>query len=214
MKKFITHSVLLLLLLGIQNTAFAATTYPYSPSEALENFETSYKPQYDQINADLHDVVKKAATWSSTTALQNFQISWADGTENGYSFQFIDVNNPLTALLYSPTLDNGFTQSEIARAPEMKYGIFHIPLRLRVLIPAIKNDKKLMPMLDSLISEKCNTSMFVSMHKTSTNKLIWDIKFQSENETTDQSLSCKTYQVSVSAERTTAPVFTTVQLKN
>jgi len=198
--------------MGIQNTAFAATTYPYSPSEALVNFETTYKSQYDTINADLQMVSKKAAAWSSTAVLQDFEIGWTDGTENGYSFNFIDVNNPFKALGFSPTLEGGFVQSEVNRTPAMAFGIFRVPMRLRDLIPAMKNDKKLMPFLDSLVTEGCNTSVRLTLQKTITDRLIWDIEFRSANDTADKTVSCRSYLVSTSAEKTTDPVFIVRQL--
>lgn len=212
MKKFITHSVLLFLLLGLQNTALAATSYPYSPSEVLENFESAYKPLYDQINTDLHSVNAKAFVWSSTSVLQQFTIIWADGTENGYVFNFIDVNNPVRALDFYPTFENGFQQMEVERTPEMRYGIYRAPMRLRDLIPAMKNDTRLLPTLDSLIAEKCNTSMFVTLRKTLTDRLVWRIEFRAANDGSASAISCNSYLVSVSAEKTTNPFFSIMQL--
>jgi hypothetical protein len=213
MKRFITHSVLLLLLMGVHNTVFAATTYPYSPSEALDNFDTTYRSQYDTINADLQMVSKKATAWSSTAVLQTFQIAWADDSQNGYAFQFIDVNNPLKALRFAPTLGNGFvlSESEIDRTPEMKYGIYRAPMRLRDLVPAMKNDKKLLPLLDSLVAEDCDTIIGISLQKTITDRLVWHIEFRSQPRT--DTASCNNYLVSTSAGTTTDPFFSVRLLK-
>jgi hypothetical protein len=162
MKNYFFRIVLLTLLCvgpAIASPARAATTYPYSPTEVLENFETGYKPVYDRINTDLHNAMDKASLWSATSALQNFEIGWADGTENGYTFNFIDVNDDKKALLFSPTIDEGFIQTEIDRSPDMKYGIYSVPLRLRDLVPAMKADKNLLPLLEQLIDDDRNVSI-------------------------------------------------------
>jgi hypothetical protein len=210
MKRFITHSALLFLLLSLQNIAFAATTYPYSPSEALENFESAYGARYDTINSDLGSVVAKASAWSPTAVLQNFTIGWADGTENGYSFTFIDVNNADKALDFHPAFEQGFESAEIDRTPEMAYGIFRVPMRLRDLIPAMKADEKLLPFLDSVVAEGCNTSIRITLQKTLTDRLVWRIEFRSASDVTANeapAVTCPGYIVSVSAAKPIDPIF-------
>ena len=216
MKKIICRILFLTLLCactGIAVPALAATTYPYSPTEILENFKTSYKPLYDNINADLADAIKDAQAWSPYAALQKFEISWADGTESGYTFTFIDTSgNDAKALLFYPSLDSGFKNMEIDRAPDMKHGIYSVPLRLRDLIPAIKADKNLLPFLEQLIDDDRNVSIKFTLLKNSSGFLVWRVYFTSSRDAAGTQPK-QDYLVTVDAVKTASPVFSVLKLK-
>ena len=192
--------------------ALAATTYPYSPTEVLENFETDYKPVYDSINTDLHNAMDKASLWSNTPALQSFEIGWADGTENGYLFRFIDINDDKKALIFTPVIDGGFVQTETNRAAEMKYGIYSVPLRLRDLVPAMKADKKLLPLLEQLIDDDRNVSIKFTLLKNSSGILVWRVYFTSSGDAAGTQAK-QDYLVTIDAVKTASPVFSVLKLK-
>jgi len=216
MKKIIFQTVLLTLLCispGIATPALAATTYPYSPTEVLTNFETTYKSQYDVINADLADSIKAAHAWSIDAALQKFEISWADGTESGYTFNFIDASgDKAKALLFYPSFESGFKNMEIDRTPDMKYGIYSVPLRLRDLVPAMKADKKLLPLLEQLIDDDRNVSINFTLLKNSSGTLVWRVYFTSSRDANGTQAK-QDYLVTVDAVKTASPVFSVLKLK-
>jgi hypothetical protein len=204
MKKLLSILLATILTFSCFSQAFAATTYPFSPTEVVENFETSFLPSYDQINTDLHSTMEEAKKWSPDATLGDFTIGWADGTENGYTFTFFSLNGMEgKALHFSPILDGGWYHKEIDRPADMKYGIYNVPMRLRHLIPLIKADKTVLPTLDQLITKDDDTSIKITLKKNTSNQLFWYIEFKTS----------KNYMVKVSANNKSTPVFTIQELK-
>lgn len=185
MKKFLSLllSIVSLSLVATINIASAATTAPYSPSEAVTEFENFYSSSYDQINTDRTKALEEAKKWEPNADLYQFNIWWADGTEPTYAFLFISETNKDEAYHLIKGIDGTLSGGLIGRKPDWKYNFTGANLVLRNLIPIMKNDPTLLKTLDQYVDPSQNTSVNFTLRTNLNGRVKWFVDFTlDENE--------------------------------
>ncbi len=183
--------------------------YPYNASEAVTMFDRFYQDKYDTINDDLHantDAAKEQ--WSQNAMLAKFVITFADGIENGYAFEFTDKDNPGKTYVAAPAMDeeNPWSLFEEDNTENLDMPISNVHLVLRKLIPAMQKDPRLLPALDRSIGEN-NTGIFITLKKNEIGESTWYIDFQTVGE---NGLN-KRYEAWVSAVDAAKPEFKVIR---
>jgi hypothetical protein len=201
MKKFLSLvlSIASLSLIASINIASAATTAPYSPSEAVTEFENFFSPSYDQINTDRTKALEEAKKWDAGADLYQFNIWWADGTEPTYAFLFISETNKDEAYHLIKGIDGSLSGGIIGRKPEWKYNFTGANLVLRNLIPIMKADPTLLKTLDQYADPDHNTSVNFTLRTNLNGRVKWFIDFTSDENI--ESGKGKEYQVVAPADR-------------
>ncbi len=185
--------------------------YPYSASEAVTMFDQLWSDSYDKINQDLR-VTETAAKeqWFEGAMVANFKITFADGIDNGYSFDFMNKDD--TAKIYSadPLLDDvtPWHYEETDNPDNLLTPLSNVNLTLRKLISAMQNDVRLLEALDRGITEESDTSMFITLKENTEQVSTWYIEFRVMGATPEEN---KTYLVWVSAEDAAKPLFKAVR---
>lgn len=193
--------------------AIANPEFPYNASEAVTMFDRFYTDKYDKINEDLDTVSEVARTdWFEDAMVASFHITFADGIDNGYAFDF--MNKDETSKIYSanPLLDDytPWHYEETDNTENLLTPLSHVNLTLRKLVPAMQNDVRLLSALDRGITEESNTSMFITLKEDANQVSTWYVEFQVSGSTPEEN---KTYLVWVSAEDTVKPQFKAVRKK-
>ncbi len=185
--------------------------YPYNASEAVTMFDQLWDDGYDKINEDLHatEAVAKEQ-WFEGAMVAQFHITFADGIDNGYTFDF--MNRDDTAKIYNadPLLDDEtpWHYEETDNTDNLLTPLSNVNLTLRKLIPAMQSDVRLLEALDRGIAEESDTSMFITLKEDENQVSTWYIEFRVAN---DDPAKNKTYLVWVSAEDAAKPLFKTVR---
>jgi hypothetical protein len=192
-------SIASLSLIASINIASAATTAPYSPSEAVTEFENFFSPSYDQINTDRTKALEEAKKWDAGADLYQFNIWWADGTEPTYAFLFISETNKDEAYHLIKGIDGSLSGGIIGRKPEWKYNFTGANLVLRNLIPIMKADPTLLKTLDQYADPDHNTSVNFTLRTNLNGRVKWFIDFTSDENI--ESGKGKEYQVVAPADR-------------
>lgn len=203
----------LILIASFAPSAFADVIanpeYPYNASEAVTMFDETWSDNYDIINEDLR-LTEAAAKeqWFENAMVAQFQITFADGIENGYSFDFMNRDDTTKIFSADPMLDdeNPWHYEETDNAENLLSPLSNVNLTLRKLIPAMQNDVRLLRAIDRGISDDDNTGMFITLKETADQVSTWYIEFR-----VDGPEKSKTYLVWVSAEDAAKPLFKVVR---
>ena len=199
MKKLLAGAITGIMLSGLAVAPALAADYPYSPTEALEKFEEFHAPHYDQINIDLQAARKLAKEWAADSELYSFEINWADGTEPGYVFTFMSFENLKDELQVFPGLDGTLQSAKFPRRAGMRYGIFNVGHRLRNLVPTLKANNTVLPLLERRIDDYRNVGIRFTLKKNIYDRLTWYINFDASHNP-DEAWNIQSYQVRVTAE--------------
>lgn len=199
MKRIITSLVLALLV--------PASALALSPSEKLTDFNNWLQDndQYgvNYINSQLKQTKATAhEEWDDRAALYDFTfyapaeqdlyceflLSSQDTDENDYKGSCTADDTPLTELI-----DNN---PDI----EPRFHIYRVGFLMRELVPAILEDERALPLLDSLFDEDAIVSLTFNLSKNSDNQLVWTVTFTDD-------VSGTSYLLKASAENNENPLF-------
>lgn len=158
------------------------------PSSGFVLFHCYYKTFFDEINNDLGDSFDVAKKWHEDAQLYDFTVKFRDGTE-GPDFNFTFISPSDSKFAYK--VDRDFLEdwghwkmagTQVARTPEMKYGITDVKLKLRNVVPALQTEKNFLSDLDkdaksTVLPELDMPYLFAyftfNLHKNDKNQLMW-----------------------------------------